>query len=148
MKKIFTIIISLILVLSLTACGGGSSEETTQEDNSARVSEYIDALKSVVNQDVIGYGETITDITLEDRTVVINVDMSTADTSMFELKDIAEVDYSGITDAALEITDYDDLWDSMKVDFGELGSITKTKDDIAENEAGRYFDYVSDIGWD
>lgn len=149
MKKILFLLLSLIMIFTFVSCGGGSEEENTAaEVDTDKVNEYIDALKGVVNEDVVGFNETISDITLQDRTVVISVDMSTADTSKFEAKDIAEVDFSGITDAALEITDYDDLWDSMKVDFGDLGSITKTKDDIKDEGAGRFFYYESDIGWD
>ena len=90
------------------ACGDGMEEATNGEtsseigDNSNLETQYIEALKSAVNDDVLGFGETISGITLDDRVVTISVDMSNADTSMFGLKDVAETEFSRITDAALK----------------------------------------------
>ena len=147
MKKSI-LILTIMVVLCLSACGGGNQEGLSSKDSSQdRSRDCIDALKSI-DYSEITHGETITDIAIENRTVIISVDMSTADTGSFDARDIAESDYSSITDAALEIVDFDDLWDSMIVDFGDLGSITKTKEDIKDEGYGRFFDYGSDIGWD
>ena len=47
--------------------------------------------------------------------------------------------FTGITDHILKIEEGYDLWDTVTVDFGNLGSITKSKDDIFTDSKGAHF---------
>lgn len=151
MKKIIVLAISIIIIVTLSACGESNSDEETVDD--ARIDEYVSLVKHTINDGNLGEGEHLSDVTLENRHVIITVDFSEKGENALGASDIdlAEVRFSDITDAVLEIKDYDDLWDSMTVDYGaDIGSITKTKDDIKDEGLGRYFDYDEDgsIGWD
>lgn len=89
----------------------------------------------------IGSDERFTGVTLNGKNVTFTIDISEADTSILPLKYIAESRTGSVTDAFLEITEYDDLWDSVTVDFGNTGAVTLYKNDIEVNEYNmRYFD--------
>ena len=62
-----------------------------------------------------------------------------ADKFMEEVKTAIQEAISSITDAILELKDYDSLWETITVDFGEVGHITNNKTDIQTNGGGRYF---------
>ena len=56
------------------------------------------------------------------------------------MEDLALSRVSSITDAFLDLTDYDDQWDTITVDFGDIGKVVNKKSDAKENEYGmRYF---------
>ena len=68
------------------------------------------------------------------------LDLSKADPSPLTIEDLAISRTSSITDAILELTDYDSQWNTITVDFGDVGKVVCDKDSIKENEAGgRYF---------
>ena len=92
-------------------------------------------------QGQLGENESFTQITLNDKNVYIAVDLSMAKPSLLTLAMLAENRTASITDAFLEIYEYDDLWDSVTVDFGDIGTVTFFKNDILVNEYNmRYFD--------
>lgn len=56
------------------------------------------------------------------------------------MEDLAIARTGSITDDILDLTDYDSQWNTITVDFGNIGKITNSKDNIQENEVGgRYF---------
>ena len=58
------------------------------------------------------------------------------------MEDLAIFRTGSITDAILELTDYDNQWDTITINFGDIGKITNNKDDMKENEfGGRYFPF-------
>ena len=97
-------------------------------------------MKAAIDGDV-GAGEAITDVKFEDGDLCVYVDFSKADPTPLTLEDLAESRTSSITDSILELTEYDDLWDTITVDFGSIGKITNGKSDIRDDGYGRYFDF-------
>lgn len=71
--------------------------------------------------------------------MTIFVDIYKTDTSIFSLEDIAVLRASSITDDFLELDNYYDLWNEVVVDFGDIGKVTRSKDDIVAGEFGDYF---------
>ena len=70
----------------------------------------------------------------------VTVDLSKANPEPLTMEDLAISRTWAITDAILELTDYDSQWNTITIDFGDIGRITSKKDDIKENEfGGRYF---------
>ncbi len=163
-KKVI-IIIAVVVVLGIIGSFGSSDDEspnTTESTNietdkaeveqdatSASQSEDISSEKTVDNfvkeiknliADDIGEGESITDVKLNDKDLCIQVDISDGDTSILTLDDLAISRTSSITDDILGLEDYDELWETITVDFGNIGKITNSKADIETNEYGlRYF---------
>lgn len=103
-----------------------------------RSEEFVSKIKKKVNDDV-GVGEKVTDVTVVDRKVTIFVDISKTDTSIVSFEDIAVSRASSITDDFLELDNYYDMWDEVVVDFGDIGKVTRNKDDIVDSLFGNYF---------
>ncbi len=99
---------------------------------------FLKDIKISVEGDV-GQGESITDISLEDRDLCVYVDLSGADPSPLTLEDLAISRTSSITDDILALREYDGLWDTITVDFGDIGKIVNHKSNIQTNIGGRYF---------
>ena len=92
-------------------------------------------------------GERLISVSNANRNIQINTDISNADTSVRPYSYIIDDVVGMLTDVLLKYPKYDDLWDTVTVDFGEFGSVTNNKSSIAENDFGRYFepDTVSGI---
>lgn len=73
---------------------------------------------------------------MEDKDLCVTVDLSKADPSPLTIEDLAISRTSSITDAILELADYDTQWNTITVDFGDIGKVVCDKEDIKENEAG------------
>jgi phenylpyruvate tautomerase PptA (4-oxalocrotonate tautomerase family) len=109
------------------------------EDTESEKDAFIDQVTKAI-QGGIGEGESITGVSLNDENVLITVDLSQVDPAPLTMEDLALSRVGSITDAFLEITDYDDLWTSVTIDFGsDIGKVTCYKDDIESNGYGRYF---------
>lgn len=119
-----------------------SSEKTDSESTTEKAStdDFVSDVKAAIDGDV-GAGEAITDVKFEDGDLCVYVDLSKADPTPLTLEDLAESRTSSITDSILELTEYDDLWDTITVDFGSIGKITNGKSDIRDDGYGRYFDF-------
>ena len=116
--------------------------QETQADSqksTSNKSDFIKAIKTAI-QDAIGENEAITAVTLKNKNVHIVVDLSNADPSPLTIEDLALSRAGSISDSFLDVTDYDDLWDTVTIDFGNIGKITNNRSDIQINEVGRYFD--------
>ncbi|MDE5769255.1 MAG: hypothetical protein K2H82_07705 [Oscillospiraceae bacterium] len=124
------------------------SEETAGElknsdsetENSVSGESFVEDVKSTI-QGKVGKNESITDVVYQERQLTVYVDISQADPAPLTLKDLALNRNSSITDAILKLSQYDDLWDEVIIDFGETGTVVNTKADIVYNGyGGRYFD--------
>lgn len=116
-----------------------STSENTSEDNPNVSSEaFIDIIKETI-QGTVGTDEYITDVALTDNILTIYVDLSKADTTIVPFEDLAISRASSITDSFLELKQYDDLWEEIIIDFGNVGQVKNTKSDIIESSYGRYF---------
>lgn len=117
-------------LLSDAVLQGGEMTETTAVSMSEDA--YLSMLRVVLHnqesQDV-----TVTNITLQDRVLIVTVDLSRADLALSLAGDL--------TDAILSVdTSY---WDAVKVDFGAFGSVTKNKSEAISGAFGYYFDIPS-----
>lgn len=110
-----------------------TATELTEEEYVAKVEEAIDG--------DVGQNEKITGVALADRVLTINVDVSKSNDNAqikFPLEQIALSRASSITDSLLELDT--SMWDKVVVDFGDVGTVTKTTDDIVDSEYGKYFE--------
>lgn len=84
--------------------------------------------------------ESIIEAKLETENLIISIDLSGAKVPEgFTLEDIAESRASSITDSILELKEYDDLWESITIDFGNIGKVKAHKSDIQVEDYGRFF---------
>ena len=129
----------------------GSDDKKQEETNDSHeekkqtksdVSSYDKFVKDVkkVIQGSVGENETITDVVYKDRDLCVYVDFSEADPTPITYEDLAISRTCSITDEILALTQYYDLWDTVTVDFGDLGYIRNGKENILDSEYGLYFD--------
>lgn len=111
------------------------SENETMMSNDSWIREIEEAI-----QNDIGEGEIITEVRCDNKDLHIYVDFSQCDPSPLTYEELAESRTSSITDRILKFTQYDDFWDIVTVDFGDVGYIRNGKDNIVESEYGRYFE--------
>ena len=140
----------VIIVVILAAIFGNSGtndsikDETKDAINSteqqATSDEFVEDVKTAISGAIDSDNEAITDIALKDKDLCVTVDLSKVDPSPLTIEDLAISRTSSITDAILELTGYDSQWNTITVDFGDVGKVVCDKDSIKENEAGgRYF---------
>ena len=132
----------VIIVVILAAIFGNTGAKNGIEDgakdaiNSTEQQSDKTAISGTIDSD----NEAITDVALKDKDLCVTVDLSKVDPSPLTIEDLAISRTSSITDAILELTDYDSQWNTITVDFGDVGKVVCDKDSIKENEAGgRYF---------
>ncbi len=118
------------------------AEAETETETAAEITEeeFMEQLKKVVD-DNIGGNETVEDISLKDRVLTIKVDMSRANDNAkieFPLEDLSIARAGSITDGVLGLDI--SLWDKIIIDFGDIGTVTRTTDDIVDSEYGKYFE--------
>lgn len=115
------------------------SEEV--QDLDVTSDDLVPAVEAAI-EGTVGEGEEITGVTFDGSDLKITVDMSGAKTDMFPVKDIAESRISSITDAILELNDsYYNLWETITIDFGTVGSATLDKTIVVDDGFGKYFDF-------
>lgn len=111
-----------------------SAEQQTTSDT------FIEDVKTAIAGTIDSDNETIVDVVMKDKDLCITVDLSKANPEPLTMEDLAISRTGLITDAILELTDYDSQWNTITIDFGDIGKITNSKDSIKENEfGGRYF---------
>lgn len=116
-----------------------ADNEKTKDDTTS-TNTIIEDIKEAIKDDIDSENEKITDVVLKEGTLSIFVDLTNADPSPLTMEDLAISRTSSITDAILELKDYDNEWREIVVDFGNIGRISNSKDNIKENEYGlRYF---------
>lgn len=118
-------------------------EITTESDENAGTVDsdaLVAAVKNVIDGSV-GSDEKITDVTFDGNNLVITVDLSDADTSKLSAELIAESRVSTITDEILSLDDsYYNTWETITIDFGDIGSITMDKSKVKDEGFGKYFE--------
>lgn len=115
--------------------------ETTEVETTAEISseKFVEDVKATVDGQ-LGEDEAIKDVVFENNELCVYVDFSNTDPGFLTLEELALSRTSSLTDAILELSQYDNLWDTITVDFGSLGKVENTKEDLRENEfGGRYF---------
>lgn len=138
----------VIIVVILSAVFGNTETKDSVENVSKDVNssveqqiidKFVEEVKIAIDGAVNSKEEFIEDVVLKDGDLCITVDLSKANPTPLTLEDLAISRTSSITDAILDITDYDNHWNTITIDFGVIGRITNSKEDIKENIAGRYF---------
>ena len=118
------------------------SEDDDPAKNEATKSTSTDEFIKEVNgaaENGIGEGESITGVELKNRDLCVYVDLSMIDPAPLTMAQLAESRVSSITDSILEITEYDNLWDTITIDFGDIGKCRNDKSNIGDDGYGRYF---------
>lgn len=100
---------------------------------------FIESVKNAIQGAIASDDEKITEVRLINKELRVYVDLSQADPSPLTLEDLAFSRTSSITDEILTLTEYENLWETIVIDFGELGNITNQKEDMIQNEYGSYF---------
>ena len=96
-------------------------EDTTEETAPMDIDSFLSALESDIKW-ALGPRDKIEEISINDTELYIKI--------MLERNDHTIGRFTSVTDKVLALEDGFDFWDSVTVDFGSLGYITKTKDDI------------------
>lgn len=119
-------------------------EANNSEANDTEITseDFVSDVKEAIKGDV-GKDEEIVDVTFGNGNLCVYVDFSKMDPSPLTKEDVALARTSSITDDILTLTQYESLWDTITVDFGEVGHITNGKDDLQVGATGKYFDAVN-----
>ncbi len=113
---------------------------TEQQTTTSASGKFIEDVKAAIQGAINSKEESITDVVLKDGDLYISVDLSKANPLPLTTEDLAISRTGSITDAILELTDYDIQWKTITIDFGDIGKVTNSKDNVKENElGGRYF---------
>ena len=108
----------------------------TVSSDSQKTEEYLKKVKEKANGAIAENGETIKNVTFENKVLTVSVDISEADPSPLTYDMLAESRAGSITDAILDLEEYFDLWESITIDFGKIGKISVNKSDAEKNEYG------------
>ena len=93
----------------------------------------------------VGEGEEITGVDFDGSNLTVHVDMSGTDTSIFSAHDIALSRISSITDQILALDDeYYNTWETVTVDFGDVGKAVLDKSIVKDQGFGKFFDFTDD----
>ena len=132
----------------------GSYDTTTGEQFSANVDANagtVDAesLVEIVKEVIVGQvgsDEKIVDVQFDGSNLTVVVDLSGADTSIISARDIAISRISSITDKILGLDDsFTNTWETITIDFGEIGKAVLDKSMIKNQGYGKFFDYDDSI---
>ncbi len=144
-------VIIIVVLAGIIGSGGGKDEDkddtpstTTAEPEETKTDDvsadkFVEDVKTAIQGAISSKTESIQDVVLKDGDLCVYVDFSNADPSPLTLEDLALARTGSITDAILELKDYDGLWETITVDFEEVGHITNNKSDIQTSGGGRYF---------
>ena len=115
-------VLSVAFVLALIICACAFAETSTDT-----IKEWID--------EGVGEGETITDVSLDDRILAITVDLGEVE-ELYDgyIIDLATERASSITDTLLDHDDFDAEWDNILLMFTDVGYFDLNKNDIETNE--------------
>ena len=103
-------------------------ERTDNSDVEATPENFISDIKSLIGDN------TITDVTLENSNLCVYIDTN-ANTTTLPIENWAIIQATSITDNILSLsTQYDILWDTITVDFGEAGKVINSKSDMDATE--------------
>lgn len=96
-------------------------------------------VKAVKNIEAIKEDKTITKVKLKNKDLCVYIDISKSDTFL-PMENYAKIVNISITDNILTLKGYDDLWETITIDFGEIGKIKNNKVDMDTTQEGvRHF---------
>lgn len=122
-------------------------EINTQADPDAGTvdkDELISAVEKAIDG-AVAEDEKITGVDFDGENLTVTVDLSSADTSILSADLIAESRTGSITDDILGLEDkYYNTWETVTVDFGNVGKISFNKGDVKDSSFGKYFEVPID----
>lgn len=134
------LVVILSAILGAVKAADKISGTVNSANSQAASDEFVDAVISAASTAIAGSSEAVTGVVLDGRDLCVTVDLSKTDPSPFTVEDLAISRTVSITDAILDLADYDSEWDTITIDFGDIGKVVCGKDSIQENEfGGRYF---------
>lgn len=123
------------------------STESSEKKEEVNTKEFEEKIKETADNG-LGSDERITDVKLDGNTLIITVDITTSE-KVFDIPDeeyytdLAITRFASITDEILELdSKYTDMYNTCKVEFTNIGSITKGRSDIVESSYGKYYNFV------
>ena len=118
-----------------------TEESPSKQNQELTVDEYLDQVNNAI-AGAVGENEKITKINLIDRVLTVHVDFSDVKDSLpITLDELAISRASSITDNILKLDT--SLWDITVIDFGEIGTVTRNKNDIVDSPYGKYFNITN-----
>lgn len=162
-KKILYTIITFACAITIVACGSepvrtesevvsvttnNSQEETEkmqEQDNNEQGSE--DETAEMSQDEVMAQLEKDVKWQLEPRDRVENIvlDDNELKIDIYLTKNNVTIKrYEGISEAVLATEEIYDQWETLIVDFGSLGCIVKTKDDVLYDGEKKYFEVAKE----
>lgn len=109
---------------------------------------FVEKVKVVVQGAVSSQDESITDVVFRDGDLCVYVDFSKKNPSPLTLEELAFSRTSSITDAILRLIEYDDLWETITVDFGPTGHITNDKENMGIEDYAVWWEIIKAQGRD
>lgn len=122
----------LIILLVAIFPNIGSGKDVSKE-------KFLEEVRTASQGVIRSADEKIENVALKDGDLCVYVNLSNSDPSPFTMEDLAMTRTSQITDAIFDLGDYDSLWETITIDFGDIGCITNRKEWVESNEVGRYF---------
>ena len=127
------------------ATGEQITTEANEDSGTVDADKLIAAVEEAIEGQV-GEGESITGVDFDGSNLTVHVDMSGADTSLFSAREIALSRISSITDQILSLGDeYYNTWETVTLDFGDIGKAVLDKSIVKDQGYGKYFDFTDDI---
>ena len=137
-KKWWFWIIIVVILAAISGTNGAKDDISSAEQQTS--DKFIEEVKTAIQGTINNEDEAIADVVLKEGDLCVTVDLSKANPTPITMEDLANSRTGSITDAILELADYDSQWETITVDFGNIGKITNSKNGIKEHEAGgRYF---------
>lgn len=112
------------------------TEKNTIESENLSPDMFVNDVKAAIQTAINSKDESIKDVILENKDLCVYVDFSQTDPSPLTFETLAISRTASITDAILELTQYESLWNSITIDFGELGYIRNSKENMKNSESG------------
>lgn len=123
----------------ITVGADANAGEANEEDLVSTVTEAINGS--------VGEGEQITSVVLDDKNLIITVDLSGATIpDSLSARDIALMRIPSITDNILGLNDtYYNAWDTITLDFGAEGTAVLNKSMVKNEGYGNFFSFDDSI---
>jgi hypothetical protein len=119
--------------------------EADSDAGTVDADKLIETVKFVIN-DQVASDEKITDVSMQDKNLVITVDLSGVDTKFISSREIALMRISDIANTILELNDsYYNAWETITLDFGSDGTAVLDKSMVKDQGFGKFFDFNDEI---
>ena len=116
--------------------------EVDEDAGMVDADDLISAVRSAIDGS-FGADDELQDISFDGKDLKIKVKLGD---SMFEPRDMAIVAISSITDPILDLDDkYYNTWETITIDFGNVGKATMDKSMVKDQGIGKFFDFPDSI---